>query len=105
MAASAGDKTEKATPQRLREARRRGETPTSPDFAGGALALIMLVVLQQQGGHIFGGLLALLTADLAAAANPGVISEATIGRGCARICWPASRSSSPLPAPLWWELS
>ncbi len=79
MAASAGDKTEKATPQRLREARRRGETPTSPDFAGGALALIMLIVLQQQGGHIFGGLLALLTADLAAAANPGVISEATIG--------------------------
>lgn len=73
-----GDKTEKATPQRLREARKRGDTPMSSEFTGAALALVALVAFQQQGAHIVTGLLALLSRDLLAAGNVRDITEATI---------------------------
>lgn len=73
------DKTEQATPQRLREARTRGDVPTSPELTGAALGLIGLVAIQQQAGHIVTGLLNLLTADLQAAGHPGNLGQATLG--------------------------
>lgn len=63
------DKTEKPTPQRLKEARKRGDIASSVELSGGLLAIISLFVFQQQGAHIVNGLLALLSRDLAATAQ------------------------------------
>jgi flagellar biosynthetic protein FlhB len=73
------DKTEKATPHKLREARKKGDVATSPEITGAVMALLSLVILQQQGSHILQGLLSLLSQDLAAAAQPGQVTEATVG--------------------------
>lgn len=71
------DKTEKPTPQRLKEARKRGDIATSPELSGALLALISLFAFQQQGAHIMNGLEALLSRDLTAMANVRHMTEAT----------------------------
>ena len=47
--AGSGEKSEKATPQRLREARKRGEIASSPELAMSLVALVGLFALQAQG--------------------------------------------------------
>src|SRR5579884_2796240 len=63
------EKTEKPTPQRLKEARKRGDIANSPEFSGGLVAIVSLFALQQQGASIVNGLQAMLSRDLAATAN------------------------------------
>lgn len=76
--AEGGDKSEKATPQRLREARKRGDVASSPEFAMALVALVGLFALQSQGGHIVDGLLALLSQDLVGAARAGSMTTTAI---------------------------
>src|SRR5579875_1337599 len=76
--AGSGEKTEKATPQRLREARKRGEIASSPEFAMALVGLAGLFALQAQGGHIVDGLLALLSQDLVAAGHAGSLTNTAI---------------------------
>jgi flagellar biosynthetic protein FlhB len=76
--AGSGEKTEKATPQRLREARKRGEIASSPELAMALVALVSLFALQAQGGHIVDGLLALLSQDLATAGHAGSLTNTAI---------------------------
>jgi flagellar biosynthetic protein FlhB len=72
-------KTEKASPTKLREARERGDIPTSPEFTGAALALVALFALQSQAGHIMDGLLGLVRQDLAAISTPAKLDNQTLG--------------------------
>lgn len=72
------DKSEKATPYRLREARKRGDIPTSPEITGAVIAVVSLLALQQEGAHLVGGLLNLLAQDIAFTANPRLLTEATV---------------------------
>ncbi len=74
-----GEKTEKPTPQRLREARRRGDIASSPELTGALLAVIAVAVLQGQAAHIFSGLLSLLSRDIALAADTRPMSAAALG--------------------------
>jgi flagellar biosynthetic protein FlhB len=73
------DKTEKATPQRLREARRSGDIPSSPELMAGLLAVAGLVVIQQQGAHVVDGLMGLLSQDLVAAGRARQLTAAAAG--------------------------
>lgn len=65
------DRTEQATPQRLREARKRGDIPTSPEITAAVLAVVSIYALQQQGSHVVQGLQSLVAQDLAAASTAG----------------------------------
>ena len=73
------DKTEAPTPHKLREARKSGDVPSSPEITGAVAALVSLVVLQQQAMHIIQGLETILSQDLARAGHPGQMTGATIG--------------------------
>lgn len=72
------DKTEKPTPQRLREARLRGDIPTSSELVGGLMTIAGLVVLGQQGGHLVNGLQSLLSRDLALAGGARRLSASSM---------------------------
>jgi flagellar biosynthetic protein FlhB len=74
-----GSKTEKPTPQRLREARQKGDVATSPEITGAVMALASLVVLQQKGPQVVQGLMSMLTKDLAIIGKPSLLSERTVG--------------------------
>lgn len=75
------DKTEQATPHRLREARKRGDLPSSPEFSGAAVALVAIVSLQQQGAHIINGLLNQLAQGLSDAGRGGDLAPSmALGR-------------------------
>lgn len=52
MAKSAAQKTEKPTPKRLREARRKGQIPRSPDLVGWFALLVATFVLPAMAGSI-----------------------------------------------------
>jgi len=77
--ASGGQKSEKATPKRLHDARKKGDVATSPELTAAVLALVSLFALQQQGGHILDGLTSLLARDLAGAATAPELTTATVG--------------------------
>jgi flagellar biosynthetic protein FlhB len=72
-------KTEKASPTKLREARERGDIPTSPEFTSAALALVALFVLQSQAGHILDGLQSLVQGDLSMISTPAKLDNETLG--------------------------
>lgn len=73
------DKTEAPTPHKLREARKHGDVPSSPEITGAAMAMVGLVVVQQQGANIVRGLGSLLTQDLSRIAYPKQITGSTVG--------------------------
>lgn len=73
------DRTEKASPTKLREARQRGDIPTSPEFTSAALAMVALLALQSQAGHIIDGLIGLIRDDLALIDNPARLDGQTMG--------------------------
>ncbi len=72
-------KTEKASPTKLREARQRGDIPTSPEFTSAALALVALLALQSQAGHIMDGMLGLVRQDIALISDPAKLDGQTLG--------------------------
>src|SRR5665213_337008 len=72
-------KTEKASPTKLREARERGDIPTSPEFTSAALALVALFALQSQAGHILAGLQSLVQGDLSMISTPAKLDNQTLG--------------------------
>ena len=72
-------RTEKPTPRRLREARQRGDIPTSAELSAAVLGVAGLITLQQQANHVWNGLAALLTRSLASAAGIRHFTEADAG--------------------------
>jgi flagellar biosynthetic protein FlhB len=76
---SAADKTEKATPKRRKEARRKGQVARSADLCGAVVLLAALGALTAFGPGIVGGLMDSMRETLAATADPAKVSAAGIG--------------------------
>ncbi|WP_026974476.1 flagellar biosynthesis protein FlhB [Alicyclobacillus contaminans] len=60
----AGEKTERATPQRRREVRREGRVPRSPELTSALVLLSSLVVLRWGGPRIWDGWLTMMQTQL-----------------------------------------
>jgi flagellar biosynthesis protein FlhB len=70
MAGSAGDRTEKATPKRREEARRKGQVAKSQDLNGAVVLLAGLLAMSVLAPHVAGAMERTLRDGLASAANP-----------------------------------
>jgi len=78
MAGSAQEKTEQATPRRIREARRKGQVARSTDLAGALCLLAMVVLLYAIKDRFFADLQHYLTWYLSQAAHLHVAGENTV---------------------------
>lgn len=73
------DKTEKATPKRRKEARRKGQVARSADLCGAVVLLAALGALAAFGPGIVDGLAGSMRGMLARVAHPGQVSAAGLG--------------------------
>jgi flagellar biosynthetic protein FlhB len=80
MAGGGGDKTEKATPKRREEARKKGQVAKSPDLNGAVVLLSSLFALSIWGPHIWSEMGASMRSTLALIARPEAITPGGIGR-------------------------
>jgi flagellar biosynthesis protein FlhB len=80
MARGGGEKTEKATPKRREEARKKGQVAKSPDLNGAVVLLSALFALSIWGPHIWNQLGASMHDTLAMIARPRALTAAGIGR-------------------------
>lgn len=76
----AGEKTEKATPKRRDEARKKGQVPRSADLNGAVVALVGLLALGALGPELVERLQAGMVATLTLTATPEVVERANVGR-------------------------
>ena len=79
MADSAGDKTEKPTPKRRDEARKKGQVARSQDMNGAVVLLASLVVLAAMASKIMDALKGMMATTLAAIATPEVVTKDGLG--------------------------
>ena len=80
MAPGGGEKTEKATPKRREEARKKGQVAKSPDLNGAVVLLSALFALSIWGPHIWNQLGASMHDTLAMIAQPRALTPAGLGR-------------------------
>lgn len=73
------DKTEKATPKRRAEARKKGQVARSADLCGAVVLLAALGALAAFGPGIVDGLAGAMRGMLSATAHPGKVSAAGLG--------------------------
>src|SRR4051794_21708631 len=78
--AGGGEKTEKATPKRRQEARKKGQVAKSPDLNGAVVLLVSLFALSIWGPHIWEELGASMRSTLAMIAQPQALTAGGIGR-------------------------
>jgi flagellar biosynthetic protein FlhB len=76
---SAADKTEKATPKRRAEARKKGQVARSADLCGAVVLLAALAALSAFGPGIVDGLAGSMRGMLSEAADPGKVTATGIG--------------------------
>jgi flagellar biosynthesis protein FlhB len=79
VALGAGDKTEKATPKRLSEARKKGQVAKSQDLNAAVVLLASLAVLAGYGPHFVDKLKASMTSSLSLISNPQIVSSKGLG--------------------------
>jgi flagellar biosynthetic protein FlhB len=75
-----GDKTEKATPKRRQEARRKGQVAKSQDLGGAVVLLASLLSLSALGPMAWGHMRDAMLRSLALIATPDVIDHGGIGK-------------------------
>src|SRR3954452_2353382 len=80
MAQGAGEKTEKATPKRREEARKKGQVAKSTDLNGAVVLLSALFALSIWGPHIWEQIGASMRATFAMIAEPQAMTAGGIGR-------------------------
>jgi flagellar biosynthesis protein FlhB len=80
MAGGGGDKTEKATPKRREEARKKGQVAKSPDLNGAIVLLASLFALSIWGPHIWQQMGASMHDTLAMIATPQAVTAGGIGK-------------------------
>jgi flagellar biosynthetic protein FlhB len=80
MAGGGGDKTEKATPKRREEARKKGQVAKSQDLNGALVLLSSLFALSIWGPHIWKEMGASMHSTLAMIAQPEAVTAGGIGR-------------------------
>ena len=91
-----GEKTEKATPKKRDEARKKGQVAKSQDLNGAVVMLAGLMALGIAGGAIVGRMQALLISSLVQTSNPGVVNE----KGVGPIMWDAVVQTGLAVAPV-----
>jgi flagellar biosynthetic protein FlhB len=79
MALGAGDKTEKATPKRLGEARKKGQVAKSQDLNSAVVLLASLAVLAGYGPHLVDRLKASMSSSLQLISNPQIVTSKGLG--------------------------
>src|SRR5436190_16211440 len=79
MPQGAGDKTERATPKRLDEARKKGQVAKSQDLNAAMVLLASLAVLAAYGPRLVDQMKASMSASLALIANPQVVTSKGLG--------------------------
>jgi flagellar biosynthesis protein FlhB len=79
VALGAGDKTEKATPKRLSEARKKGQVAKSQDLNSAVVLLASLAVLAGYAPHMVDKLKASMAASLALIAKPEIVTSKGLG--------------------------
>jgi flagellar biosynthesis protein FlhB len=80
MAGGGGDKTEKATPKRREEARKKGQVAKSQDLNGALVLLSSLFALSIWGPHVWQEMGASMRGTLAMIAQPQTVTPGGIGR-------------------------
>src|SRR3954447_24803863 len=78
--AGGGEKTEKATPKRREEARKKGQVAKSPDLNGAVVLLSALFALSIWVPHIWEQIGASMRSTLAMIAQPQALTAGGIGR-------------------------
>jgi flagellar biosynthetic protein FlhB len=78
--ASGGDKTEKATPKRRLEARRKGQVAKSQDLTGAIVLLASLLALSSLGPAAWGHMRDAMLRCLSLISTPDVVANGGIGR-------------------------
>ena len=79
MAGDAGDKTEKPTPKRRDEARKKGQVARSMDMNGAIVLMASLMVLSAMAPRMFESLKLMMATTLAAIATPEVVTKDGLG--------------------------
>jgi flagellar biosynthetic protein FlhB len=78
--ASGGDKTEKATPKRRMEARRKGQVAKSQDLTGAIVLLASLTTLSSLGPAAWGHMRDAMLRSLTLISTPEVVADGGIGK-------------------------
>jgi flagellar biosynthetic protein FlhB len=79
MADSAGDKTEKATPKRRADARKKGQVARSMDLNGAIVLMASLMVLSAMAPRMLDGLKAMMATTLQLIRTPEVVTKEGLG--------------------------
>ena len=77
--ASGGEKTEKATPKKKAEARKKGQVAKSQDLNGAVVLIAALMSLSALGPAAWGHMQDAMYGALALIATPDVVSEQGVG--------------------------
>src|SRR3954462_2882776 len=80
MAQGGGEKTEKATPKRREEARKKGQVAKSPDLNGAIVLLASLFALSIWGPHIWSEMGASMRSTLSMISQPQVVTPGGVGK-------------------------
>jgi flagellar biosynthetic protein FlhB len=96
MAGGGGDKTEKATPKRRDEARKKGQVAKSPDLNGAVVLLTSLFALSIWGPHVWQDMGASMRGTLSMIATP----QALTGTGIERLFLEGGKTAALAVAPI-----
>jgi flagellar biosynthetic protein FlhB len=94
--ASGGDKTEKATPKRRMEARRKGQVAKSQDLGGAVVLLASLLALSSLGPASWGHMKDAMLRCLALISTPDVVDHGGIGRILGSTMLDAAWAATPI---------
>jgi flagellar biosynthetic protein FlhB len=91
-----GEKTEKATPKRKQEARRKGQVAKSQDLGGAVVLLASLLSLSALGPMAWGHMRDAMLRSLSLIATPDVIDHAGIGKVLINTMTDAALGTGPI---------
>ncbi len=92
----ANDKTEKATPKKREDARKKGQVARSVDVNGAAVLMCSLLALSAFGPGMFERMEGATREILALAASPGVVNREGVGELLLLVARPAALAAAPV---------
>lgn len=98
MAGSAGDRTERATPKRREESRKRGQVARSREVNTGLGVLATFAMLSMAGGWVLTGLVQVMSRSLGTAGQTGAITPARGFDVLSAAGWESLRLTAPFAA-------
>jgi flagellar biosynthesis protein FlhB len=96
VAQGAGDKTEKATPKRLGEARKKGQVAKSQDLNAAVVLLASVAVLVGYAPHLVEQMKVSMASSLALIANPQIVSSRGLGGVLSSTAGSAVKAVAPI---------